>query len=70
MKKDRLVSGAKPAQNASAKFDASTQAARAIIDAEYAARVAKTDRLRAARLAMEVDQVVVKPVRKAAKKKG
>jgi len=67
VKKDQLVGALKPAQKASAKADATTQAARAIIDAELAARIAKTNRLRAARLAQEVEEVVVKPKRRAAK---
>lgn len=38
---------------AEAKSDATTRAARAIIDGEAAARLAKTERLRATRLARE-----------------
>lgn len=48
-----------------AKADATTRMARAIIDSEAAAREAKTERLRAARLAQEA---TAKPVVGTAKK--
>ncbi|MBZ9882927.1 hypothetical protein LB535_11240 [Mesorhizobium sp. CA10] len=48
-----------------AKNEATTKTARAIIDSEAAARVAKTARLRKARLAQEP---VEEPVKKAKKK--
>ncbi|MDX8526330.1 hypothetical protein RFM68_17660 [Mesorhizobium sp. MSK_1335] len=49
-----------------AKNEATTKTARAIIDNEAAARIAKTARLRAAREAR--GPVVVEPVKKAKKK--
>lgn len=59
----------KPTQTET-KSDATTKAARAILDQEAAARVAKTERLRAARLARQVPDAPPKsPVKKAAGKK-
>ncbi|MDX8442222.1 hypothetical protein [Mesorhizobium australafricanum] len=52
-----------------AKSEATTKTARAIIDSDAAARIAKTARLRAARLAREpVEEVPKKAKRKAAGK--
>ncbi|MGX5805026.1 hypothetical protein ACWGS9_27780 [Bradyrhizobium sp. Arg314] len=52
-----------------AKNEATTKTARAIIDSDAAARIAKTARLRAARLAREpVEEVPKKAKRKAAGK--
>lgn len=56
-----------PAQNkAEAKGDMTTRVATSILDAEVAAREAKTARLRAARLAMEATQepAPAKPARR------
>lgn len=49
-----------------AKSDATTRAAKEIIQSELSARIAKTERLRLARLAREAEQIdpVVKTVRK------
>ena len=65
----RLPDGAfRPKQSPNeAKNDATTRVAREIIDSESAARSAKTERLRAARLAQVADTPAVAP--KAAKKK-
>lgn len=55
-----------------AKGDTTTRAARAIIQGEAAAREAKTEKLRQARLAKEAEEALVppppKPVRKARKR--
>lgn len=48
------------------RSDATTEAARNIIGAEVAARIAKTDRLRAARLAQEAAAAAAAPVPSAA----
>jgi hypothetical protein len=59
----------KPTQTET-KSDATTKAARAILDQEAATRVAKTERLRAARLARQVPESPPKsPARKPAVKK-
>lgn len=47
-----------------ANIDATTKAVRAIVDQEAAARIAKTERLRAARLAREaVEHPVTSPIK-------
>ncbi|MBW8908991.1 hypothetical protein AB6802_09310 [Mesorhizobium sp. RCC_202] len=51
-----------------AKTDATTRVARQIVDLEANARIAKTERLRAARLAQEADAPVVAPKKPAAKR--
>lgn len=51
-----------------AKGDATTRVARQIVDLEAAARIAKTERLRAARLAQETDASAVVPKKPAGKR--
>ena len=52
-----------------AKSDATTRAAREIIDSEAAARIAKTERLRAARLAREAVETPKPAPKKAVRKR-
>jgi hypothetical protein len=59
----------KPASRPEEKVDATTKAARDIIDGEAAARDAKTERLRTARLAKEAMEPAPVDKRKTAKKK-
>jgi hypothetical protein len=53
---------------AEAKGDATTRVSRQIIESEAAARVAKTERLRAARLAQELAAPVARPKKPPAKR--
>lgn len=54
-----------------AKGEATTKAARQILDAEASARIAKTDRLRAARLAqVEAAEAPAAPAKKRAPRKA
>ena len=52
------------------KGDATTRVARQIIDLEAAARIAKTERLRAARLAQEAEAPVAAPKKPARKRQA